>query len=69
MLPGYLITLMRSNQYEFKKWHQDNRFGNHPVEEMSWFEAIDYCRCLTTALKGNRKVSQQIQELFQMEFW
>jgi formylglycine-generating enzyme required for sulfatase activity len=34
-------------------WHEDNRYDNHPVVDVSWHDAVAYCKWLTGKLNAD----------------
>lgn len=46
------------------RWSEQRAFGNRPVMNMSWFEAMAYCRWLDTALRRSEKVSLLADERY-----
>ncbi len=63
----YKEYLYATAQSEQEKWHQYNRFGNHPVVYIDWFNAVDYCNWLTNQLMESQDTPYQIKELFETE--
>jgi len=61
----YMAYLEATSKKESEDWYQYNQYGNHPVVEVNWFEAMEYCSWLTGTLKEYRDLPQQIQDLLQ----
>ena len=69
----YPVTVMQFNKYlesTGKKDRTDGKEkGNHPVVNVSWFEALEYCQWLTNQLKSNKEISEKFSSLFQTNDW
>jgi len=65
----YMAYLEAIGKKKPKDWYQYNKYGNHPVARVSWFEAMEYCKWLTDVLKEDRDLPQQIQNILQGGNW
>jgi len=48
---------------------QYNRFGNHPVVYVNYFEAFDYCKWLNDQLMNNKNIPKQLSCLINSNKW
>ena len=58
-----------SGQTKDESWRQYNRYGNHPVVMINWFEAIEYCKWLSRYLKTSQDTPKKIKDLLQTNKW
>jgi len=72
----YPVTVSQYKKYlestgktETERWHQYNRFSNHPVVYVNWSSALEYCNWLNGQLKKNKSIPNQIKDLLNTEKW
>ncbi|KPA16423.1 Sulphatase-modifying factor domain protein [Candidatus Magnetomorum sp. HK-1] len=65
----YKAYLELTKQTEAEDWHQYNRFGNHPVVKVNWFNAVAYCQWLNDQLIENEELPKEIKELLKTKQW
>ncbi|KPA18004.1 Sulphatase-modifying factor domain protein [Candidatus Magnetomorum sp. HK-1] len=69
----YPVTVMQFNTFiestgkEVRSGGKEE--GNHPVVNVSWFEALEYCQWLTKQLKNNKECLEKFSSLFQTNDW
>jgi formylglycine-generating enzyme required for sulfatase activity len=70
----YPVTVSQYKAYlqsigKLENLHQYNRFGNHPVVYVKWFEALDYCKWLNDQLMNNKNIPKQLSDLIKSKKW
>ncbi|ETR66995.1 MAG: hypothetical protein OMM_05379 [Candidatus Magnetoglobus multicellularis str. Araruama] len=65
----YKVYLKSAGKSVAEDWHQYNRFNNHPVVYVSWFNAMEYCKWLSAELRKNKTTPKQIKDLLNTEKW
>ncbi|MBF0453076.1 MAG: SUMF1/EgtB/PvdO family nonheme iron enzyme [Candidatus Magnetomorum sp.] len=60
-------TFLESTGKEVQSSGKDK--GNHPVVNVSWFKALEYCQWLTIQMKNNKECSEKFSTLFQTNDW
>jgi formylglycine-generating enzyme required for sulfatase activity/energy-coupling factor transporter ATP-binding protein EcfA2 len=65
----YKAFLEATDKPEEEDWYQYNRFGNHPVVKVDWFNAIAYCKWLNDQLIKNDKLPKKIKEFLKTKKW
>jgi formylglycine-generating enzyme required for sulfatase activity len=79
-LPGYYIARYPVTVAQFQAFVSDSDYGpvdadcleglpNHPVVNITWYEALKYCQWLTERLKGWKGTAQPLVGLMREQGW
>jgi len=52
-----------------KNWKKNNIYSNHPVVEVNWNDAMNYCKWLTKRIRQSKNIPRKLKSLFRDQKW